>query len=132
MAGAGEEVYACFIGDDPTHRFEAFRLSLASNWKGLAVEAVEIEVDLASAQSLDGNYLTAGSVVRNGTDLHLIARVKEGGGFRELRRIPIARNFPSADDGEGVAFLRWRAVIRDNDTIIPIADVAVEAATKPE
>src|SRR6185437_4438587 len=86
--GNGEDALVCFLGDN--HKFHAFLQAKAQNYKGLAIEGVEFEVDLDSAYSLDASYMAAGSTIRSGTTLDLVVYGEEGSyprkrGFRWSR-----------------------------------------------
>ena len=125
VAGSGSDVFACFLGEE--HRFEGFLAASAEDWKGLAVEGLEIQVDLDSATSLDGSYPRPGSVVRRGSELQLVVTVRNNG-FRDTRRVLLADGLPAASDDEQVAFGRWKAIVREGEDAVCVADVTATSS----
>lgn len=116
VVGKGADATACFIGEN--HTFETMPAVDNQNWKGLAIEGLQVEVDMNSAYSLEAKHPMIGSIVRSGTKLLLVAKARDGHGFQEVRRFPVQDDLPEGADGVSIAFRRWRLVLRDGEQIL--------------
>ncbi|WP_152639743.1 hypothetical protein [Sphingobium bisphenolivorans] len=115
ILGEGEGAIACFIGNE--HRFETMPAFNNENWKGLAFEDLEVEVDLQSLIGVEGHAAPTGSLVRKDKRLELIAIARERV-FADRRRFVICDDLPAGDGGIEVAFTRWYLVKREGERVI--------------
>lgn len=111
VAGEGDQAVACFLGDRYT--FQGMPLKEASNFKGLAVEGVEFEVDLKPMHSLEAGRPTAGALVRAGDELQLVYQAENR--YPGFLRVPLLRGLDAASSGTEIAFHAWSAVITERD-----------------
>jgi hypothetical protein len=98
---------AIFLGDD--HKFQSFRRGKNEHWGGLAIEGIEIELQMGSAVDLVGPLKRPGMIIRKDDQL-TFAAIAEGP-FGRTTEIPFQSGLPKATHGREVGFLEWRAVI---------------------
>lgn len=108
VVGRGEESIVCFLGS--RHVYGGFPQADAANFKGLAVEGIEFEVELASMYALEGAISVPGSLVRVESSLQLVYRA-ERGSYPRLRRAFVMDDLIAASEGQQVGFPAWRCVI---------------------
>ena len=125
VVGTGDAARVCFLGEN--YRFQAFPQAEGGNWNGIAVEGIEIELELDSAGSDLGTM--PGAMIRTGTELQLAVSIRSHG-FPESRRVTVQSDLPAGGNGCDVVFTRWRAVIKDGDKVIEIK--RVDATPQPE
>lgn len=125
VVGAGDTAHVCFLGQK--HRFQAFPQAAAENWNGLAVESIEIELELGSASSDIG--AVPGAMIRTGKELQLAVSVRSHG-FPDGHRVTVQSDLPAGGNGCDVVFTQWRAVVREGDTVIEIT--RIDATPEPE
>lgn len=99
---------------DGTYAHEAFPCDAAGNWNGIAIEGVEIEVDLNSIYDINIHGLILGSVIRAADAISIVARVRSADSFKETRALPIIDSLPLATERLQAGFKYWQAVIRNS------------------
>ena len=117
VAGLGEQAIGCILGENYT--YEAVALAGAHEHKGLAVEGLEFELDLASMYSLEGQYPLAGSLVRSADSLELV--YKQGSrAFSRSARVTLITGLPPAGENVRAGFRSWSAVLQVGDSRIEV------------
>lgn len=111
-------------------RFQAIQLKDATNWNGLLVPNVRVEVDETTVVDADGSFLPAGTLVREGETLSVVATSDERFSARRHIRVPIAMCLSACTDGFKAAFVRWRIVVGQerNARVLREIDPAASAA----
>ena len=118
-----DESMAVFLGGDYVHH--AFPTAQTANWKGLVIENVEIEVDLASIYSLEKEEPYLGSIILDGSSVKIVARVKNGG-WTETRAVALNNGECTETSSTRVGFTRWQAIMRDGDVLRVVHESNIE------
>ncbi len=116
VAGAGESAVACFLGSQYT--FVGMPLAQAGNYKGLAIEGVEFDLELGGAHSLEAGRPAAGAVVLSGDTLQLVYKAEER--YPGLQRAALITGLEAASAGTEFAFHAWRAHITVGDLKVEV------------
>ena len=110
VAGADEQTMVIFL--DGQYQFRAFRRSEASNWEGLEIESVELELDVEEAADLSSIGRAPGMMVRRDDVLTIVA--VSDGPFRRAIDVPVLSKLDGST-GAAVGFPKWRAIVRVGD-----------------
>lgn len=97
---------AVFLGGN--HNFLAFECSKSTNWRGLLVPNIRIEVDETSLFDPQSMAVALGTVVRMDTRLAVSAKFEHH--FSTLSTVALETDLPPLRD-LGAGFSRWRIVI---------------------
>lgn len=108
VVGTPEDPKVIFL--DGQYRFQSFNRESATNWSGLAIEGITIEVDLSSAIDMSGLGRSAGTMIRRGTILTIAAMTDDA--FRHIIEIPVQTGLSDSSEGQSVAFTKWQASIQ--------------------
>ena len=128
VVGNEDDPTAIFLGDD--HQFQSFKRGSNEHWSGLAIEHVEIEVDIRSAVDLAEFSKCAGMMIRRNDQLTMA--VIDEGPFKRTTEIAIQAGLPMATSGEAIGFLEWRAVIALGEERVPVWQMSLKVSDKKE
>lgn len=112
---------AVFIGTE--HRFHAMPCAANTNWKGVIIPNVAIEVDPASMFDPQEDNLLEGCLVRRDTRLVLTALKQERFSYGGYDRLTVVEGLSSCAEGMEVAFRTWSVTLglgRDKRTLFKI------------
>ena len=108
VAGTAEKPTAIKLDGD--HAFACWPSSDASNWSGLIVLSVAIEVDPSSIVDTNAGSAPLGALSRRGESLCLYSMVNNG--FRLSQVVPVLDGvLPPVGKDQSVAFARWQIVL---------------------
>lgn len=113
--GNAKNRVAMFVGDQ--RRFDIMPADRNDRWRGILIENLNIEADLASAFSTESQPRTRGTLLRTATELKIFGNVKDGG-LPRAQSVVIATDLSSGPDRYEVGFRRWSLVKRDGDRIL--------------
>jgi hypothetical protein len=97
---------AVFIGDN--YRFECFDYDSGSNWAGLIIDKISIEVDEGTIFDPNETSAPLGALLREKTYLCMRAKFDRSMGGA---KICLVDNLPKITEGYSVGFLKWQVVI---------------------
>lgn len=92
------------------YRFSGFECAGNTSWSGILIPNVKVEIDEESVVDAQA----AGTLIRRGTHLHIMA--KSDGGFSGLLRAPIISGLPSCADSVSASFAKWRITLGEGTT----------------
>jgi hypothetical protein len=111
--------YACLIvpGEgaaiavvlDGQYQFHSLPTADNTAWKGAIIPNVAIELDHKSLFDAEGTYPPAGSMLRRGSELLLVARTERG--LRTTAAINVLKDLPPSRDTLATGFLCWQIVL---------------------
>ncbi|HWT31305.1 MAG TPA: hypothetical protein VN240_09810 [Propylenella sp.] len=126
---AGEKI-AVYLGQ---HKYSACVCGDSDGWKGLLVSGVSIELDEASLFDPDCDDAPLGAVVREGTSLNIIAKIRDNYGFDRPQRVGLVAGLPACRDRTSAGFRTWQVVLGEGEDKqvlfrVEIATAAARAA----
>jgi hypothetical protein len=102
--------YPAAVVLDGSSLFASFDCTGNTNWKGILIPNVAIEVDEQSVFDPDYDRTPLGTVIRAGTELSITVR-PDNTFPRQIVRLPVQAELPPCGEGMAAAFRRWRVVI---------------------
>lgn len=88
-------------------RFASLQSTGNTNWSGILVANVSLEIDETSVIALDGGR-PPGALIRKQTQLFIVTQDRPGG--RSIL-IPLVVGLPPSHENESAGFTRWRVMI---------------------
>ncbi|MEI9416804.1 hypothetical protein [Mesorhizobium sp. Cs1321R2N1] len=97
---------AVFLGGN--YNFVFFETSAASNWAGLLIPNIRVEVDEASVFDPRSVYGKVGAVVRSGTEIVIYA--KRDGSYGGLSKVTLETGLLEINPQLSAGFTKWQLV----------------------
>ncbi|MCC8968928.1 hypothetical protein [Bradyrhizobium brasilense] len=119
---AHDEPTAIFLDD--RHQFEAFGCEGNTNYKGILVPNVQVEVDETSAFDVSRNWAEIGCLVRKDDGLFMSTLVERRLGRNRL--IALQRSLAVCEANSAIGFMRWQIVIGEGTNKRTLRTVAQE------
>lgn len=110
-------------------RFHAIQLKDATNWNGLLVPSVRVEVDESSVSDVEGFFIPAGTLVREADALSVVATADERFATGRHIRVPIAIGLATCTEGFRAAFPKWRIVVGEGRNTRVLREIDLTVAT---
>ena len=124
--GDGKPIAVC-LEREGDFTFGYFFSENATNWRGLIIPDIAIEVDETSLYDPSYNSARLGSLVRSETRLGIAAK-PEGGWRGGHTLIPLVEGLPAVPDDASAGFTRWQIVIGDGTEKRVLKTMSVEPA----
>ena len=124
LVTSGERSVSIFLSGD--HAGHVIQTENASNFDGMIIEGVEIEVDLSSAYNPSEASKRARSVVRQSTVTGVFV-VDRADGFNQTVIAPLDEISAPSSASERVAFTRWRITVGTGDEKVVLREIDAEA-----
>ncbi len=125
IAGNTENPIAIFLQGE--HAFQWFEVAGSSNWTGLIIPNLSIEVDQTSAFNPNFQRNWIGAAVRSQTELTICVKAK---GRNGTSNISVVSELPSLGDYK-VGFNRWQLVLGDGSQKWVIRAFDLTQSAKP-
>lgn len=109
IGGDGEQRNAVFL--DGEHRFSSFECSTATNWRGMLILGVSLEVDEKSLIDQNRSDIPLGALIREAGVLGILASVQHSHGFKHNSQVRLIDGLPSHGGDQQLAFAKWQVVI---------------------
>ena len=109
VAGSDERPIAVLLHE--AHLYTSFEAASTSQWTGLILPKLKIELDETSAFDARYEYAPLGAVVRKGSELVMCTKSEN---FRGTANTPLITGLSSIGDSQ-VGFKRWQLVLGDGD-----------------
>lgn len=104
-----EKPHAVFL--DGNYTFHAMPCEGTTNWKGLLVPGVRVEVDPQSLFNPENNWPPLGGLTRIDDKLCVMARLETRGAFSSVTPIILQSGLPSCLNEQRAGFMRWIIVL---------------------
>jgi hypothetical protein len=108
LVAPGEPRKAVFLSGQYSYR--GFNIE-DTNWDGIVVPNIRIEVDLSTPINTNRYDVSAGAIVRKAGYLAIVAEIEGDYGFVDRRPIPLVNGLPSCGDNLSVGFCKWQIVL---------------------
>lgn len=103
------------------HAWQAYKAEGNQHWCGAAIGPCFIEVDYTSTLPERDQDAPVGSVLRRGKSTYLVARSPTFG-FASTWNIPVVLDNSDAEQTNGIAFARWRLLVRAGEEKLVVAE----------
>lgn len=125
VGGTLEAPVAIFCGHE-VHVFQCFDAREGTNWRGLIVPDIRIEIDETSV--FDAGYVATrlGTLLRTGPQLQLCAKADQS--FSRQAKVTLQTGLPPTHDVVA-AFSRWRIVVGEGLDRRVLREIDVSART---
>jgi hypothetical protein len=128
LIGSGDDPMVCFLAG--RWKGESFRQRLAENWEGMAVEDLQLRVDINSAMAPNERGKHPLTAVRSRTGAGLFVRHKEDH-FTQTIVCEVATDLGPGSDDTRIGFTRWKLVVVEGDDEIEIFAYDLDAEDEP-
>ncbi len=115
---------AVFI--DGHYDFGSFEYDENSDWAGVIIPNVRIELDEASVFDPSEAHPPLGAVVREGETLNIVASMQDRRIGNGRTRIVLKSGLPRCPDHYAAAFSKWQVVIGENDNKQVLKQVVID------
>lgn len=115
---------AVFI--DGHYDFGSFEYDENSDWAGIIISNVRIELDEASVFDPSESHPPLGAVVREGETLNIVASMQDRRFGNRRTRIVLKSELPRCPDHHAAGFSKWQVVIGENDNKQILKKVAID------
>lgn len=109
VCGSPAEPMTVFLGEQ--YRFESFACANATNWKGVIVPEISIEVDESAIFDPDMNDYRTGSVIRRAEQLNIVVIGEDGHRIKRQIQIPLMMGLPPTGENQRAGFSKWQIVV---------------------
>ena len=124
VCGTSDQAIAVFL--DKEYRFDSFPSVQGTNWKGIIIADVSIELDQTSVFDPEADNTPTGAVIREGTTLNLLAVGQDQYSIKRPLRVPLRNDLIPTAERFQAGFSKWHIFIgegRNKRTLFQI-DVA--------
>lgn len=112
ITGALGEKIAIYLRQ---HKYHACPCGDSVAWKGLLVPGVSIELDETSLFDAGHEVAPLGSVVREGTGLQIMAKIKDGHYLDREQPVTLVNRLRQCRDRTSAGFRKWQIVLGEGE-----------------
>jgi hypothetical protein len=113
ISAVGGEKMAIYLG---RHKYNACPCGDSTNWRGILVAGVSIELDLTSSFDAERDFGPLGSLIRGGTGLDIVTEAKDDHYITRRQHVGLLNNLPPSREGYSAGFTRWQIALGEGDT----------------